>query len=87
MPGFFTIDGSQAGLHLAAKIDAEQSDIKLAEQLEQIGIISRSLSHYYIPQTRTTHKINGLVLGFACATPRQIVAATRRMATTLGLIA
>ena len=87
MPGFFTIRGSQAGLHLAAKINSSRSDIKLAKQLEQIGIISRSLSDYYLPRTRPAQQINGLVLGFACATPRQIVAATKRMATAPGLIA
>jgi DNA-binding transcriptional MocR family regulator len=55
--------------------------VEAARQLEDIGIIARPLSHYYLPGTPKSKKTNGLVFGFACSTPKQIVSAVKKMAS------
>ncbi len=81
IPSRYTIRGSQAGLHCAAILNDNQSDVEAARQLEDIGIIARPLSHYYLPGTPKSKKTNGLVFGFACSTPKQIVSAVKKMAS------
>lgn len=77
------IIGSQAGLHCAAVLKTGQSDQAASKKLEANGIISRSLSNYYMPTTKESDRVGGLIFGFACATPKQIVSAIKKTADVL----
>lgn len=67
-----TIMGSKAGLHCTALLKSKKSDYRVVEELSRAGIISRSLSDYYLKASPRSSRLKGLVLGFACATPAQI---------------
>lgn len=72
LSGRLKILGSQAGLHCATILQTGQRDLEVAENLQRAGIISRPLSYYYMPEHEPAERLNGLVFGFACATPAQI---------------
>jgi GntR family transcriptional regulator/MocR family aminotransferase len=75
-----TVIGSPAGLHCTTILKSKQKDIELVTALDQIGIIARPLSGYYLPETKPTQRRNGLVFGFAAATPGIIRRRVRQMA-------
>ena len=79
----FRILGGEAGLHCSAELMVNYSDTLLAKELQQIGIICRPLSEYMMARSPRSHRVNGLVFGFACAKPRQIRHAVRKMAEFL----
>ncbi len=72
LSGRLSILGSQAGLHCATILRSGQNDVEVSEMLDRVGIISRPLSYYYMPGVEAANRLNGLVFGFACATPPQI---------------
>jgi GntR family transcriptional regulator / MocR family aminotransferase len=79
LPTRLSIVGSQAGLHCAALLNDDLSDQWLSDKLHDEGVIARPLSGYYMPGTPATNRVNGLVLGFACATPQRIASTVRSM--------
>ena len=92
LPDILTVLGSQAGLHCTAMLNssrigaskkASKSDVVVAQKLEKAGVIARPLSNYYLPETPPSKRKSGLVFGFACAPPRQIVAAVKKIAETI----
>ncbi|MFK7822207.1 MAG: PLP-dependent aminotransferase family protein [Planctomycetaceae bacterium] len=83
LPDVFTIIGSDAGLHCAALLEAGRNAEEVVEILSGAGIITRSLSAYYLPGTPKFQQLSGLIFGFACCTPGQIRSAVRKMAKLL----
>ncbi len=66
------IIGSAAGLHCTTILKSKMSDIEAVNRIAEKGIVARPLSNYYMAETSSKEKKNGLVFGFACATPAQI---------------
>ncbi|MEM7479463.1 MAG: PLP-dependent aminotransferase family protein, partial [Planctomycetota bacterium] len=66
------IIGSMAGLHCTALLRQRRSDKHLVKNLAEHGIITRALSTFYTAATDKLDHLNGLVMGFASATPSQI---------------
>jgi GntR family transcriptional regulator/MocR family aminotransferase len=77
--------GSEAGLHCSAILRNGLSDEVAAQKLEEARIIARPLSSYYMDGTPKSDRVNGLVFGFACATPRQIATCMKKAASILNL--
>ena len=84
LPGKLKLPGSQAGLHCAAILAGKKSDRQISERLDKIGIVARPLSHYYSKKTKAANRLNGLVFGFACATPTQLRQAVQKSAPIIG---
>jgi GntR family transcriptional regulator/MocR family aminotransferase len=75
-----TISGTGGGLNFILNLPAEINDAKLSEKLGTNGIIAHPLHDYYLHQNATNKfRLNGLVLGFACASATQL----EKSATTL----
>ncbi len=72
--------GCPAGLHCTTILKTKQRDTEIVEALDQQGIIARPLSGYYLPETPAKKRRNGLVFGFASATPVMIRKRIRQMA-------
>ena len=72
--------GCPAGLHCTTILKTGQQDTKLVKLLDEIGIIARPLSGYYLPETKGRDHRNGLVFGFASAPPNVIRRRVRQMA-------
>jgi GntR family transcriptional regulator/MocR family aminotransferase len=63
-----TISGSGGGLNFILNLPDEINDSSLSRKLRQIGIIAHPLSDYYLQQKSSqSRRLNGLVVGFACA--------------------
>lgn len=71
--------GSPAGLHCTTILKTKQRDTDLVAALGEIGIIASSLSGYYLPGTKALDRKNGLVFGFASASPVKIRKRIREM--------
>lgn len=71
--------GSPAGLHCTTILKTKQRDTHLVAALDEIGIIARPLSGYYLPGTKSRDRKNGLVFGFASASPAKIRKRVREM--------
>ena len=76
--GKLQIIGADAGLHCTARVLTNHHDSTLADRIEAMGIVIRKLSAYSHSK-RSAH--NGLIFGFACATPSQIENAVKQIAT------
>ena len=75
-----TISGTGGGLNFILNLPAEINDAKLSEKLSTNGIIAHPSHDYYLHQNTTNKfRLNGLVLGFACASATQL----EKSATTL----
>ncbi len=74
-----TVIGCPAGLHCTTILKTKQRDTDLVAALDQQGIIARPLSGYYLPETPVKKRRNGLVFGFASATPAVIRKKVRQM--------
>jgi GntR family transcriptional regulator/MocR family aminotransferase len=81
LPDRLQLLGSRAGLHCTALLNRKAADHRIARKLEQIGIVTRPLSAYYMPESE--NKLNGLALGFACANPTQLRKAIRKSASII----
>ncbi|MFK7735034.1 MAG: PLP-dependent aminotransferase family protein [Pirellulaceae bacterium] len=65
-----TLVGAAAGLHCTTLFDSPKvSDTHSVAHLAKAGIIARPLSSYFADSTPRTRRRNGLVFGFASATP------------------
>lgn len=73
-----TIAGSEAGLHCVGLLKDGSSDAAACSRLEQAGIVTRSLSQYYLPGTPASKRVNGLVFGFASSTPAKLISAVKK---------
>jgi GntR family transcriptional regulator / MocR family aminotransferase len=63
-----TISGSGGGLNFILNLPDAISESSLSQNLREDGIIAHPLSDYYLHQkTNQSRHLNGLVLGFACA--------------------
>jgi GntR family transcriptional regulator/MocR family aminotransferase len=78
LAGRLQIIGANAGLHCTARILTKHKDTTLADRIEALGIVIRKLSAYSHSK-QNVH--NGLIFGFACATPNQIEQAVEQVAT------
>ena len=68
-----TISGTGGGLNFILGLPAEINDVKLSERLGAKGIVAHPLHDYYLHQTaRLGNRLNGLVIGFACASEAQL---------------
>jgi GntR family transcriptional regulator/MocR family aminotransferase len=68
-----TISGTEGGLNFILNLPAEIDDAKLSEKLSVTGIIAHPLGDYYLHQNTTNNsRLNGLVIGFACAPAAQL---------------
>ena len=68
-----TISGTGGGLNFILNLPAEINDAKLSEKLSAAGIIAHPLDDYYLHQnTPNNLRLNGLVIGFACASTAQL---------------
>ncbi len=75
-----TISGTGGGLNFILGLPAEIDDAKLSERLSTKGIVAHPLHDYYLHQrARLGSRLNGLVMGFACAPEAQL----ERAATVL----
>lgn len=75
--------GGKAGLHCAALLKGKKADRLAAKALDQVGVVANPLSSYYLKQSTTKKQLNGLVFGFACATPSQLRKAVRKSAAVI----
>jgi len=71
------IVGSDAGLHCTAQLLNGQNPEVLANRIRENGIAIRDIGQYEFEETRDDERTNGLLFGFACATPGQIRSAVR----------
>jgi GntR family transcriptional regulator/MocR family aminotransferase len=78
LAGKLQIIGADAGLHCTARVLTKHNDTTLADRIEAMGIVIRKLSAYSISKRKVP---NGLIFGFACATPHQIEQAVEQVAT------
>jgi DNA-binding transcriptional MocR family regulator len=68
-----TTSGTEGGLNFILNLPAEIDDAKLSEKLSVTGIIAHPLDDYYLHQNTTNKsRLNGLVIGFACASMPQL---------------
>ena len=68
-----TISGTGGGLNIILNLPTEIDDAKLSEKLSATGIIAHPLHDYYLHQNTTSKsRLNGLVIGFACASTHQL---------------
>jgi GntR family transcriptional regulator/MocR family aminotransferase len=68
-----TISGTGGGLNFILALPAEINDAKLSERLSAKGIVAHPLHDYYLHQgARHGNRLNGLVMGFACASEAQL---------------
>jgi GntR family transcriptional regulator/MocR family aminotransferase len=68
-----TISGTEGGLNFILNLPAEINDARLSEKLRGVGIIAHPLHDYYLHQNTTNKsRLNGLVIGFACASTPQL---------------
>jgi DNA-binding transcriptional MocR family regulator len=72
------IEGAEAGLHCTALLDQRWRDHVIVKQAAERGVFLRALSEFFDAAPPAAHN-NGLVFGFACATPAQIRAAIRKL--------
>ncbi len=71
------IVGSDAGLHCTARLLSNQRASLVADRIREAGVTIRDISEYECVMTHPEERTNGLVFGFACATPGQIQSAVR----------
>ncbi len=63
-----TISGAGGGLNFILNLPAQINDAELSQKLAETGIIAHPLSDYYLQQNiQQKNHLNGLVMGFACA--------------------
>jgi GntR family transcriptional regulator/MocR family aminotransferase len=63
-----TISGTGGGLNFILNLPPHINDVELSEKLAKAGIIAYPLFDYYLHQNhRQETRLNGLVMGFACA--------------------
>jgi GntR family transcriptional regulator/MocR family aminotransferase len=63
-----TIDGTGGGLNFILNLPAQINDAELSQKLGKAGIIAHPLFDYYLQESaRQKNRLNGLVMGFACA--------------------
>ena len=72
------IIGADAGLHATARVLTKHNDSTLARRIDSLGVVIRNLSAYSYSK-KNSH--NGLIFGFACATPKQLKHAVVKVAT------
>jgi GntR family transcriptional regulator/MocR family aminotransferase len=72
------IEGAEAGLHCTALLDQRWRDHVIVKQAAERGVFLRALSEFFDVAPPAEHN-NGLVFGFACATPAQIRGAIRKL--------
>jgi GntR family transcriptional regulator / MocR family aminotransferase len=73
------IGPAEAGLHVSAFLRRRRDDSEIAIQCAKAGIDLHPLSRFYQGHARA-----GFVLGFACATPRQLRSGLRVLSAALG---
>ena len=69
--------GSQAGLHCTARLISGLSAPAVAQRIQKKGFVIRELSEYELAKTIPEERSNGLIFGFACAPPDDIVKAVQ----------
>jgi GntR family transcriptional regulator/MocR family aminotransferase len=74
------IGPAEAGLHIAVFLRKKRDDVQIAKRCAKAGIDLHPLSRFY-----QGHARNGFILGFACASPRQIRSGLRVLADALQL--
>lgn len=63
-----TISGTGGGLNFILNLPSHINDVELSEKLAKSGIVAYPLYDYYLYQNRRQKpRLNGLVMGFACA--------------------
>ncbi len=63
-----TISGTGGGLNFILNLPSSINDTRLSENLARAGIVAHPLDNYYLHQKdRLKTRLNGLVIGFACA--------------------
>ena len=68
-----TISGTGGGLNFMLGLPAEINDAKLSDRLAAKGIVAHPIHDYYLHQSaRHENRLNGLVMGFACAPEAQL---------------
>jgi GntR family transcriptional regulator/MocR family aminotransferase len=73
------VHNSDAGLHVAVMLRPGVDDRGVVAELDRRGLAAFDLSSAYVGPARR----QGLLLGFGCATPQRLVAATRVLADIL----
>ena len=76
------IEGADAGLHCTALFRDNRPDVPVVQAAADNGIMLKAVSTYYYPGAGSRQR-NGLVFGFASATPGQIKSAVRRLASVI----
>ena len=74
------VHNSDAGLHVTVLLRDGLDDQDVVARLGERGIRAHSLSNSYVGSTPK----QGLLLGFGCATPQRLLAATRILGEVLG---
>ncbi len=72
------IVGDDAGLHCTALLHHRWNDRDIVQHSAERGVFLRALSEFFTDQPRA-EATNGLIFGFACATPPQIRGAIRKL--------
>ena len=63
-----TLSGTGGGLNLILNLPSQINDTELSQKLGKAGIITYPLFDYYLHENaRRNNRLNGLVMGFACA--------------------
>lgn len=73
------VHNSDAGLHVTVRLRDGLNDEDVVARLGERGITTHALSSSYLGSTPT----QGLLLGFGCATPQRLLAATRTLGEVL----
>jgi GntR family transcriptional regulator/MocR family aminotransferase len=73
------VHNSDAGLHVTVLLREGVDDHDVAARLGRRGLATIALSNSYVGPNRT----QGLLLGFGCATPQRLLAATRTLGEVL----
>jgi GntR family transcriptional regulator/MocR family aminotransferase len=73
------VHNSDAGLHVTVLLPAGIDDHEIIAELGRRGLAAFTLSSTYVGPTAR----HGLLLGFGCATPQRLLAATRVLGDVL----
>ncbi len=83
-PEWLHQDGSDAGLHLVLTLPAGMDDTQVVAAAHARGILTRPLSRYYV---QGQERRNGLLLGYACVSERDMVPSFELLLNSLAEVA
>lgn len=83
-PEWLHQDGSDAGLHLVLTLPAGMDDTQVVAAAHARGILTRPLSRYYV---QGQERRNGLLLGYACVSERDMVPSFELLLDSLAEVA